>query len=300
MCVFWTAGSKRVFCQLGRCFTVLVLRGGKQLNVMKNISRWKRVLIYLLFVLSLEAFSHRESSKSYAANIDLSSFHERVPGFFISGDKAFVAALTDENKEEWVLFSSSLSFGGYYRRTPVGEPMTAPPGLIENIRARKPVDRAEQLETLWRWLHYKFEDIATPDRFKIPYAFAFELTPEEHRLCKAEPDAVLSVVKNKKALLTWMTPEIQWGDSLRVKYLRSYIEELKKHGHNEWARTVESLENERYHASLAALLGDLTLSANKLNKEGNWEAAAFLVNGLEDLKLKLEKEIPASCDSPLP
>jgi hypothetical protein len=45
------------------------------------------------------------------------------------------------------------------------------------------------------------------------------------------------------AILTWISPEIQWGDKLRIRYLQDYIKILKENGFVEWAETIENLED---------------------------------------------------------
>jgi len=78
------------------------------------------------------------------------------------------------------------------------------------------------------------------------HTFAFELTPEEHALCEAQPDEILNTIKGKRTILTWITPEIQWGDKLRIRYLREYIRILKENGFIDWVETIEKLEGKSY------------------------------------------------------
>jgi hypothetical protein len=102
------------------------------------------------------------------------------------------------------------------------------------------------MSVLWQMLNNELTDATDPERFKIPYAFAFDLTPEEHVLCEEQPDEILNIIQGKKAILTWISPEIQWGDKLRIRYLRDYIKILKENGFVEWAETVESIEDRKY------------------------------------------------------
>jgi hypothetical protein len=100
----------------------------------------------------------------------------------------------------------------------------------------------EEVQVLWSRLYDELSDAADPERHKIPYAFAFNLTQEEHLLCEAQPDEILNIIQGKEAVLTWISQEIQWGDKLRIRYLRDYIKALRENGFVDWAETVENLE----------------------------------------------------------
>ena len=121
-----------------------------------------------------------------------------------------------------------------------------PPHPTHHFRAMKKNGDAERMRVLWKMLYDELSDAADPERFKIPYAFAFSLTLEEHTLIEAYPDRILNIIQGKEPILTWITPEIQWGDKLRIRYLRDYIRILKENGFVEWAETIENLEDRNY------------------------------------------------------
>jgi len=99
---------------------------------------------------------------------------------------------------------------------------------------------------LWNELYKELTYAADPELFKIPYAYAFNLTKEEHALCEALPDEIVNIIRGKEAILTWVSQEIQWSDKLRTKYLRDYIKILKENGHVAWAKTIENIEEKNY------------------------------------------------------
>ena len=161
---------------------------------------------------------------------------------FRSGDKIIVADMTEKNKFDWVSFSLSSQFRKLGTKViPRGELILAPFSL--SIAEPHNIDI---IQGLWQRLYDELSDAANPERFKIPYAFAFALTPEEHVLCEAKPDEILNIIKDKELILTWPTPEIQWGDKLRVRYLRDYIKLLKENGHSNWAKIIEIVEGSNY------------------------------------------------------
>ena len=113
------------------------------------------------------------------------------------------------------------------------------------VHAAKEYDSG-QIQDLWAWLYDELSDVANPERYKIPYTFAFDLTPEEHVLCEDQPDIVLDIIHGKDAILTWITPEIQWSEKFRIRYLQDYIKALKENGFADWADTIENLEGRSY------------------------------------------------------
>ena len=169
-----------------------------------------------------------------------------VPDILLSGDNTFIADITEKNRSEWIGFSNSLKFREVKDVVEVityGVPLPGPSSRIYTWRLD---GVAGKVGILWSFLRSELSDAAAPKRFRIPYAFAFELTSEEHALCEAQPDEILNIIKGKKAILTWITPEIQWGDKLRSRYLREYIRILKEKGYIDWVETIEKLEGKIY------------------------------------------------------
>gem|GEM_PF-3007690 len=175
--------------------------------------------------------------------------HILMPGVIISGDSTFIDEITEKNKDLMVVFYGSLQFRElkYFRSLPEGKkPHGCPSWVYYRRRNDKRPVKSDEIQDLWQWLYYELRDAADPERFKIPYAFAFDLTPEKHVLCESKPDEIFDIIQGKNAILTWITPEIQWGDKLRIRYLRDYIKILKENGHVDWAQTIENFEGVNY------------------------------------------------------
>ena len=167
------------------------------------------------------------------------------PHIYVSGYSTFIADITEEN--EWIGYSASLRFRG--SRTNMGRLISEPLGGRSpraRFRAMRENGDADQVHTLWQWLYRELSDAANPRRFKIPYAFAFELTTEDHDLLQVWPGEILDIIQGKNPILTWITPEIQWGEKLRIRFLRDYIKILRENGFVDWAETIEKLEGKNY------------------------------------------------------
>ena len=192
-------------------------------------------------------------------------YHERLKdevkkehSIFTSGDSIFVSDITDDNKHEHIMYSASARFrflpleqvliGGSYKIYMLEEMKTRIISQNKNIdHSGIRVDfTTSSVRLLWDKLYDELSDAADPERFKIPYAYAFNLTKEEHALCEALPDEILNIIQGKEAILTWVSQEIQWSDKLRIRYLQDYIRILKENGHVAWAKTIENIERKNY------------------------------------------------------
>ena len=171
------------------------------------------------------------------------------PQVFISDNNVFIADITEENKDAHIIFSSWSQFRRIHlERYPydMHNKVYYPHHILEKLMITLWPTNISRIQHLWDKLYDELSDATDPVRFKIPYAFAFNFTREEHLLCKAQPDEVLNIVQGKESVLTWISEEIQWGDKLRIRYLRDYIKILKDNGFDDWAETVENLEGKNY------------------------------------------------------
>jgi len=121
-----------------------------------------------------------------------------APHIFISGNYTFISEITEENENELIGYSASLRFRGprhpFIRNSLFG-------GVCPYARfhAMREDGDADRVHVLWRWLYRELSDAANPERFKIPYAFAFNLTQEEHDLLEVYPDKILDNYPGEKA-----------------------------------------------------------------------------------------------------
>ena len=189
-----------------------------------------------------------------ARRATISEFRRAAPGIFIFGDRTFIADMIEGregNRNELIMFARSLRF-----REPRLHFQRAQGLIFFRTRIVSGAERqydSKIAQHLWGWLIDELSsDAANPDRFKIPYAFAFDLTLEEHALIEAHPEKILEIIKGKKPILTWITPEIQWSDRLRMRFLRYYTRILRENGFVDWAETVEKLEGIDYHYGCAS------------------------------------------------
>ena len=181
-------------------------------------------------------------------NYKLDKEATKATHILISGEKTFIADMTAENENEWIGFTASLRFRGpkrviIKRESVGGGPIQRPSRSFYTMREHGDVNRMHEL---WQWLYNELKDTANPERFKIPYAFAFDLTTEEHALCEAKPDEILNIIQGKEAVLTWITPEVKWGEKLRIRYLQDYLNLLKENGYVEWAEIIKNIEGGDY------------------------------------------------------
>jgi len=183
----------------------------------------------------------------HEVEVEVEAQEEAPPSFphiSISGHNTFIADITEENVNAWIGYSASLKFRG--PRTNRRRELLGGPSPRARFREMRENGDADQVYTLWRRLYNELSDAAITEQFKIPYAFAFDMSTEEHDLLVARPDEILNIIQGKKRVLTWITPEIQWGDRLRIRFLRDYIKLLRENGFVDWADTVESLEGKNY------------------------------------------------------
>jgi len=196
-----------------------------------------------------------------------------IPHIYVSGNNTFISDITEENEIAWIGYSASLRFRGFrYNRARcrmLGGLCTRERFRVQRERVMGEKGDADLVYTLWLMLYRELSDAADPRRFKIPYAFAFELTQEEHDLLQARPDEIFDFIQGKKRVLTWITPEIQWGDELRIRFLRDYMQILRENGHVDWAETVEKLEGRDY------LYGNLDLDSNFVGTFLSLQSAFF-------------------------
>ena len=166
------------------------------------------------------------------------------PNIFISGDRIFIADITMDGNIK-VFYSKSLQFRALKY---ISQELLGGGGPFKHYRSSRFVggEHSGSVNALWLQLYDELSGASDPERFKIPYAFAFDLTPEEHALCDAQPDEILNIIQGKEAILTWISQEIQWSDKLRIRYLRDYIAILKENGYTDWAETIENLEGKSY------------------------------------------------------
>lgn len=109
-------------------------------------------------------------------------------------------------------------------------------------------------------------------------------------------------------VMLWPSPEVEWSDSMRVKYLRLYVDALHKFAENgryntpeltaisrarrkAWVEEVEQTENKGYRASALSELRLLTQMMEESYVKGNWYDNARLWQGVKVLREQMEQEI---------
>lgn len=172
-------------------------------------------------------------------------------------------------------------------------------------------------EALWNRIIENLKNIRISTTYRFPYWSTVKLYPPNLTLnfwLFANQFSADVVIDYGARVMYWPTPAIEWSDSMRVKYLRLYLDKLydfaetanyispdmtapNRAMRKNWAEEVERTENLGYRASALSELRRLALMMENSYTNGKWEDNARLWRGLKTLRAQMEREVSFDIDT---
>ncbi|MDR0661890.1 MAG: hypothetical protein LBF76_00670 [Holosporales bacterium] len=165
----------------------------------------------------------------------------------------FVPELNEETRNKRIVFPDTIG----YLDIPMGLSFPVPEAEMEKFRQAiasndHSFKSSYPVEFVWECLFYQTMFYTNTqyekDAYKIPYVYLWgDNLPLSNENFVGLQKLSLNVI-SQNCDFVWPTPNVKWGDMLRLEYLEFYIERLKQYNHTDWVRIVKMLENERYYS----------------------------------------------------